>query len=98
MPPVLELPKFLKYSALKSLKSCLVFSRKEEVPLHSESDIFNTIQKECHLQYLLLKITFLVYLELKTCDYGGSGTSVLVSIPLLVLAMLHCNIWVIAVA
>ena len=32
------------------------------------------------------------------CDYGRSGTSVLVSVPLLNIAMLQYNICVIAVA
>ena len=50
------------------------------------------------MQYLLLKLTFLLYLELETYDYGENGIFVLVSIPLLSLAMLQYNICVIAVA
>ena len=81
----------------KSLKSCLVFSLKEEVPLHSKSNICNTV-KGVSFTVPSTKITFLLYLKLKISDYEGSGTSVLGSIPLLGLAMLQNNIYIIAVA
>ena len=92
MPQPSNYLNFLSFQPWKYLKSCLVFFTVRRSSTSFKVKHLQYYIEGVYLQYLLLKITFLLYLELKICDYGGSGNSVLISIPLLILQ--YCNaIW-----
>ena len=91
--PVLELLKFLKFSALDVSQKMLSFFHRKKRSKFIKNQTFAILYKRS-----VIYNTYRLYLELKMCGDGGSGTSVLVSILLLSTAMLQFNICVIAVA